>query len=176
MDLGSLRTVAFDPGVNGGYSLWVAESLVSAVAIPEDDVSLLRSLVNFAPHVIVTEKVHSGPKQGPAAAFTFGRQYQRILSLSLSVVFEGCIFQMTPTQWQQSFGFVRPDNKPLTYSQKKSLTLKTAKLLYPDHKLVSATADAVLIGKFFTSAIGSPRSLAAVAMYSGIKRGNLNVG
>lgn len=171
----AFRFMAFDPGVNGGWSYWVDGSLREVAVIPSEDVDLLRQMCARNPHMIVVEEVHSSPSQSPPSAFTFGRQYQRILSLSLAIVLAPFVIKVKPMTWQLAMGLVDPSKGRQNYRVKKATTLTAAKREFPEVAGIDdSTADAVLIGSFFNTQMTAGRREYAIRKYDGMGRFNIN--
>jgi pantothenate kinase len=90
------------------------------------------------------ERVHSMPKQGVAACFTFGRSYGflRGCLIGSGVSFE----EVTPQKWQRVMGI--PSIKGEAKSDHKKRTKARAQQLFPRERVTHANADALLIAEY----------------------------
>lgn len=87
---------------------------------------------------IVVELVHATPNMGKRSAFTFGRQFERILTVLEAL---GLKYRLAPPQvWMEKMGC-------LTGGDKK-VTLKKAQKLWPKLTITHSTADAMLIAAY----------------------------
>lgn len=84
------------------------------------------------------EKVHAMPKQGVSSTFKFGKQYGFILGLltAYKIPYEF----VTPHKWQKDMGCLSKGDK--------NITKAAAQRLFPQQKVIHATADAILIAEY----------------------------
>lgn len=84
------------------------------------------------------ERVHSMPKQGVASSFKFGQSYGflRGCLIGAGVPFE----EVTPQKWQTAMGCLTKGDKRITKAR--------AQQLFPNVKIIHATADAILIAEY----------------------------
>jgi crossover junction endodeoxyribonuclease RuvC len=84
------------------------------------------------------EKVHAMPKQGVSSTFKFGYSYGFLTGVitTLRIPFE----TVAPHKWQ---GAMQCRSKG-----DKNVTKAAAQRLYPDEKVIHATADAILIAEY----------------------------
>ena len=132
-----------DPGSNGGIafvSVEIQKPFAVAYKLPETPAEFFELLREFAPYTVraFVERVRSSPQMGVCSAFTFGRNYERIL-MGLA----GCSIsteEVLPAKWQRSLG-------SLTGGDKNVSKMKASQL-FPSLKIIHATADALLIAEY----------------------------
>jgi hypothetical protein len=134
-----------DPGSQGGIAFLslnrdTHKSFIEACSLPDNGHDLYGLLEEYAPHIVraYVERVRSSPQMGVTSAFTFGRNYERILSvLSCSKIpFE----EVLPAKWQRSLSC-------LTHGD-KNVTKTKAQQLFPTLKVTHKIADALLIAEY----------------------------
>ena len=86
----------------------------------------------------VLQRVRAMPRQGVSSTFKFGTSYGfcRGLLVSFSVPFE----DVTPWKWQRELKCLSKGDK--------NVTKAAAQRLFPDQKVVHATADAMLLAEY----------------------------
>src|SRR5262245_44884236 len=138
--------LGIDPGVTGGLAL-VDEhaSILMLVNMPADDDRLLYAtvcvpLLNYPliPLHAVVEKVHASPQMGVGSAFTFGRQYGRVLMAlaAANIAYE----EVAPRIWQRALDCLTGGDK--------RVSRQMVTQLFPGCGCSSATADALLIAEY----------------------------
>lgn len=92
----------------------------------------------------IVEQVHSMPGQGVSSSFKFGHNYGllRGMLLALKIPFD----QATPQKWIKLYGMKKDKNENRT--QWKKRLKEKAQQLFPDYKVRTNTADAILIANY----------------------------
>ncbi len=139
--------LGIDPGVSGGMAVIDAQGKVLLLTkMPETAAAFVAFMQRVLAQVTAdgkvraaVELVHSSPQMGVRSAFTFGRYYERCLSLLVASGIE--FISPTPQRWQAAMQCrTRGD---------KNVTLRAARKLFRDQVVVThATADALLIAEF----------------------------
>lgn len=139
--MSGLLSIGVDPGKSGAVA-FISDAGVWAVRNKEtlhDISAAIREAVSSHDRAFaVLEKVHAMPKQGVSSTFKFGQsfgQLEGILS-TLGVPFE----LVTPRKWQQSLSCLSGGDKNVTKAR--------AQQLFPDIKIIHATADAYLLAEY----------------------------
>ena len=133
--------MGIDPGYSGAVAV-VGEdgSLHDIVRLSETEHDVADFVDRNAKHVefAVLERVNAMPRQGVSSTFKFGTSYGfcRGLLVCSKVPFEA----VTPATWQ---GVMKCRSKG-----DKNVTKAAAQRLFPDQKVVHATADALLIAEY----------------------------
>jgi hypothetical protein len=141
--------LACDPGKSGGFAAssscgdwtrtWKCPStldeLHDLIAGPLSSLGVGRTII---------EKVHSMPRDGVRAAFTFGGWYYAV-QLGFRMLTPAAPDLVLPRTWQEHHGLVFPRSMGLTKTEKKNKHKVRAQELYPDIKITHANADALLI-------------------------------
>ncbi len=141
-----------DPGQSGGIAL-VSETTAQAWKMPDresDTVLLFRELlprVTLATIEFVTPMRlgrDSGVQQGLGSTWKFGQHYGflRGILMALGIPFTSVRAQV----WQPALGIEKRGLK--TGTQHKNATKDCAQALWPDLKVIHATADALLIAEW----------------------------
>lgn len=138
--------LGIDPGVSGGIALLDANAKVLLLTkMPENapaHVAFLQRVLaqgRAADVRAALELVHSSPQMGVRSAFTFGRSYERCLSLL--VASNIAFVTPTPQVWQKAM-------KCRTRGD-KNVSLAAARRLFRDQVVVTHhTADALLLAEF----------------------------
>lgn len=133
----------FDPGSNGGIafvSAELAKPFAVAYKLPESPAELFELLRGYEPRLVraFVERVRSSPQMGVCSAFTFGRNYERILT-----ALAGCGIsteEVLPAKWQRSLGC-------LTHGD-KNVSKARAQQLFPSLKITHAISDSLLIAEY----------------------------
>jgi hypothetical protein len=90
------------------------------------------------------ERVSSMPGQGVASTFAFGRHFGK---LEMALAATSLPFDyVQPAKWQREFGLIK--KKGETNTQKKNRHKAVAQQLFPEEKVIHATADALLIAEY----------------------------
>jgi Holliday junction resolvasome RuvABC endonuclease subunit len=143
-------TIGIDPGVNGAIA-WIDERGKSCVEKMPDTLQdlweLIRDITNFPRSAIdgrkykaYIEQVSSSPQMGVVSAFSFGRGYG---NLEMALTAAGIPFErVRPQVWQKAMGCMTKGNK--------NISKQKAQELFPDKKVIHATADALLIALYGT--------------------------
>ena len=143
-------TIGVDPGANGAIA-WIDERGKSCVEKMPDTLQDLWELVcditNFPRSTIdgrkykaYIEQVSSSPQMGVVSAFSFGRGYG---NLEMALTAAGIPFErVRPQVWQKAMGCMTKGNKNISKAK--------AQELFPDKKIIHATADALLIALYGT--------------------------
>ena len=134
-----LGWIGIDPGKSGGISYVTRRSAEAwkMPATPQDIWNLLKVLVPYA-DMAVLEKVHSMPKQGVKSMFTFGTSYG---GLWASLAASGLRYELVPPQkWMKALSCMTGGDKNVSKNR--------AQQLWPNIKVIHATADALLLGEY----------------------------
>ena len=143
-------TIGIDPGANGAIA-WIDERGKSCVEKMPDTLQdlweLIRDITNFPRSAIdgrrykaYIEQVSSSPQMGVVSAFSFGRGYG---NLEMALTAAGIPFErVRPQVWQKAMGCMTKGNKNISKAK--------AQELFPDKKVIHATADALLIALYGT--------------------------
>jgi hypothetical protein len=136
--------IGIDPGMSGAIA--VQDELVGKVFTykldtTERDIhdSLLHSFDSeHGKMFAVIERVNAMPKQGISSTFKFGRSYGflRGCLISLGIPFE----EVSPAVWQRAMGCLSKGDKNVTKAK--------AQQLFPQVKVIHATADALLLAEY----------------------------
>ena len=143
-------TIGVDPGANGAIA-WIDERGKSCVEKMPDTLrdlwELIRDITNFPRSAIdgrrykaYIEQVSSSPQMGVVSSFSFGRGYG---NLEMALTAAGIPFErVRPQVWQKAMGCMTKGNK--------NISKQKAQELFPDKKVIHATADALLIALYGT--------------------------
>ena len=143
-------TIGVDPGANGAIA-WIDERGKSCVEKMPDTLQdlweLIRDITNFPRSAIdgrrykaYIEQVSSSPQMGVVSAFSFGRGYG---NLEMALTAAGIPFErVRPQVWQKAMGCMTKGDKNISKAK--------AQELFPDKKIIHATADALLIALYGT--------------------------
>jgi hypothetical protein len=143
-------TIGIDVGANGAIA-WIDERGKSCVEKMPDTLQdlweLIRDITNFPRSAIdgrkykaYIEQVSSSPQMGVVSAFSFGRGYG---NLEMALTAAGIPFErVRPQVWQKAMGCMTKGNKNISKAK--------AQELFPDKKVIHATADALLIALYGT--------------------------
>jgi hypothetical protein len=143
-------TIGIDPGTNGAIA-WIDERGKSCVEKMPDTLQdlweLVRDITNFPRSAIdgrkykaYLEAVSSSPQMGVVSAFSFGRGYG---NLEMALTAAGIPFErVRPQVWQKAMGCMTKGDKNISKAK--------AQELFPDKKVIHATADALLIALYGT--------------------------
>jgi Holliday junction resolvasome RuvABC endonuclease subunit len=141
-------TIGIDPGANGAIA-WIDERGKSCVEKMPDTLQdlwdLIRDITNFPRSAIdgrkykaYIEQVSSSPQMGVVSAFSFGRGYG---NLEMALTAAGIPFErVRPQVWQKAMGCMTKGDKNISKAK--------AQELFPDKKVIHATADALLIALY----------------------------
>lgn len=107
---------------------------------PNEEKDLINELYNYKDDIVmcVVEQVHSMPGQGVSSSFKFGNNagWWRGVLMSLNIPFE----YATPQKWQKELSCLTKGDK--------NITKQKASEMFPNVKIIHATADAYLIAKY----------------------------
>ncbi len=143
-------TIGIDPGANGAIA-WIDERGKSCVEKMPDTLQdlweLMCDITNFPRSAIdgrkykaYIEQVSSSPQMGVVSSFSFGRGYG---NLEMALTAAGIPFErVRPQVWQKAMGCMTKGNK--------NISKQKAQELFPDKKIIHATADALLIALYGT--------------------------
>ena len=149
--------IGIDPGKNGGLSVFTIVSNKikhkGSIRIPYGPRELyewlnihgLDARLSHWETIIYIEDVHSMPRDGHQAAFTFGWHVGFLYGV-LSMFPSAQIIKVSPQKWQNFFK-IKKDKSESSYQWKKRL-ITLARELLSAPKLDRATADAALIGLY----------------------------
>ena len=140
-------TIGIDVGASGAIA-WIDERGKSCVEKMPDTLQDLWELVESiaeiksnwgaTPCKAYIEQVSSSPQMGVVSAFSFGRGYG---NLEMALTAAGIPFErVRPQVWQKAMGCMTKGNKNISKAK--------AQELYPDKKVIHATADALLIALY----------------------------
>lgn len=136
--------IGIDPGVTGGIAfLKINASLqvYNCPKTPRDMVDLILNNVVFCCFAVI-EKVHSFPRDGKKAAFTFGHNYGLWVGMlsSLHIPYK----EVSPQKWMKYYSTPRK----LERKTRKIYLKKVAQSLFPKTKITLKTADAILLSNY----------------------------
>ena len=143
-------TIGIDPGANGAIA-WIDERGKSCVEKMPDTLQdlweLICDITNFPRSAIdgrkykaYIEQVSSSPQMGVVSSFSFGRGYG---NLEMALTAAGIPFErVRPQVWQKAMGCMTKGDKNISKAK--------AQELFPDKKVIHATADALLIALYGT--------------------------
>ena len=143
-------TIGVDPGANGAIA-WIDERGKSCVEKMPDTLQdlweLICDITNFPRSAIdgrkykaYLEAVSSSPQMGVVSSFSFGRGYG---NLEMALTAAGIPFErVRPQVWQKAMGCMTKGDKNISKAK--------AQELFPDKKVIHATADALLIALYGT--------------------------
>ena len=140
-------TIGIDPGASGAIA-WIDERGKSCVEKMPDTLQDLWDLIqsigfevpDFKPYEVKAyiEQVSSSPQMGVVSAFSFGRGYG---NLEMALTAAGIPFErVRPQVWQKAMGCMTKGNK--------NISKQKAQELFPDKKVIHATADALLMALY----------------------------
>jgi len=140
-------TIGIDPGASGAIA-WIDERGKSCVEKMPDTLQDLWDLIqsigfevpDFKPYEVKAyiEQVSSSPQMGVVSAFSFGRGYG---NLEMALTAAGIPFErVRPQVWQKAMGCMTKGDKNISKAK--------AQELFPDKKVIHATADALLIALY----------------------------
>jgi len=141
-------TIGIDPGANGAIA-WIDERGKSCVEkMPDTLQDLWELVVSISLNAgtgglgvrAYLEAVSSSPQMGVVSAFSFGRGYG---NLEMALTAAGIPFErVRPQVWQKAMGCMTKGDK--------NISKQKAQELFPDKKVIHATADALLIALYGT--------------------------
>ena len=142
-------TIGVDPGANGGIA-WITDGKACVEKMPDtlqDLWELIRDITNHPrssldgrKYKAYIEAVSSSPQMGVVSAFSFGRGYG---NLEMALTAAGIPFErVRPQVWQKALGCMTKGDK--------NVSKRRAQELFPDRKIIHATADALLIAHYGT--------------------------
>lgn len=139
--------LGIDIGSNGGIVVLDENGLVKEVfKTPENRLEFKLKLEHYAKEhcFCILENVHSQPKNGGKANFTFGMTTERVLfSLEMcSIPYQ----QITPTTWLKTYMLKK--EKTESNTQWKNRLKDRAQQLFPKEKITLWNADAFLMAEF----------------------------
>jgi crossover junction endodeoxyribonuclease RuvC len=141
-------TIGIDPGASGAIA-WIDERGKSCVEkMPDTLQDLWELVVSISLNAgtgglgvrAYLEAVSSSPQMGVVSSFSFGRGYG---NLEMALTAAGIPFErVRPQVWQKAMGCMTKGNKNISKAK--------AQELFPDKKIIHATADALLIALYGT--------------------------
>jgi hypothetical protein len=141
-------TIGIDVGASGAIA-WIDERGKSCVEkMPDTLQDLWELVVSISLNAgtgglgvrAYLEAVSSSPQMGVVSAFSFGRGYG---NLEMALTAAGIPFErVRPQVWQKAMGCMTKGNK--------NISKQKAQELFPDKKIIHATADALLIALYGT--------------------------
>ncbi len=136
-----------DPGASGAIvALDEEAAFVDLIRCKEPEGDLADFVYRYSPDVVgcYVEKVGSMPGQGVASTFKFGTSYGLLRGILAALLIPRRF--VAPTVWQRAMGIgvVKGEKKVAKKRRHKEL----AQELYPDLKVINATADALLIARY----------------------------
>jgi len=143
--------IGIDPGQSGAIAFvsdeWI-EAIPFAKTTPRDISEVIHEVFKYEPdeqmHAFI-EQVNAMPGQGVSSTFKFGVNYglwQGLLT-ACGVPFE----RVTPAKWQTAMRCRSGGDK--------NITKRAAQELFPDLKIIHATADALLIAEYCRRTVAS---------------------
>jgi crossover junction endodeoxyribonuclease RuvC len=141
-------TIGIDPGASGAIA-WIDERGKSCVEkMPDTLQDLWELVVSISLNAgtgglgvrAYLEAVSSSPQMGVVSSFSFGRGYG---NLEMALTAAGIPFErVRPQVWQKAMGCMTRGDKNISKAK--------AQELFPDKKIIHATADALLIALYGT--------------------------
>ena len=136
-----MHIVGVDPGFSGAISV-INESLNVVETMKLKDATWVEVIAMLnrvdRPCFAMLEQVHSMPRQGVASSFKFGTSFG---GLQASLAAAAVPYEMvTPSKWQRSLGCLSKGDK--------NVTKNMAQRLFPNEKVIHATADSLLIAYY----------------------------
>ena len=141
-------TIGIDVGASGAIA-WIDERGKSCVEkMPDTLQDLWELIVSISLNAgtgglgvrAYLEAVSSSPQMGVVSSFSFGRGYG---NLEMALTAAGIPFErVRPQVWQKAMGCMTKGNK--------NISKQKAQELFPDKKVIHATADALLIALYGT--------------------------
>jgi crossover junction endodeoxyribonuclease RuvC len=141
-------TIGIDVGANGAIA-WIDERGKSCVEkMPDTLQDLWELIISISLNAgtgglgvrAYLEAVSSSPQMGVVSSFSFGRGYG---NLEMALTAAGIPFErVRPQVWQKAMGCMTKGNK--------NISKQKAQELFPDKKVIHATADALLIALYGT--------------------------
>jgi crossover junction endodeoxyribonuclease RuvC len=141
-------TIGIDPGASGAIA-WIDERGKSCVEkMPDTLQDLWELVVSISLNAgtgglgvrAYLEAVSSSPQMGVVSSFSFGRGYG---NLEMALTAAGIPFErVRPQVWQKAMGCMTKGDKNISKAK--------AQELFPDKKVIHATADALLIALYGT--------------------------
>ena len=141
-------TIGIDVGASGAIA-WIDERGKSCVEkMPDTLQDLWELVVSISLNAgtgglgvrAYLEAVSSSPQMGVVSSFSFGRGYG---NLEMALTAAGIPFErVRPQVWQKAMGCMTKGNKNISKAK--------AQELFPDKKIIHATADALLIALYGT--------------------------
>ena len=141
-------TIGIDVGASGAIA-WIDERGKSCVEkMPDTLQDLWELVVSISLNAgtgglgvrAYLEAVSSSPQMGVVSSFSFGRGYG---NLEMALTAAGIPFErVRPQVWQKAMGCMTKGNK--------NISKQRAQELFPDKKIIHATADALLIALYGT--------------------------
>jgi len=141
-------TIGIDVGANGAIA-WIDERGKSCVEkMPDTLQDLWELVVSISLNAgtgglgvrAYLEAVSSSPQMGVVSSFSFGRGYG---NLEMALTAAGIPFErVRPQVWQKAMGCMTKGDK--------NVSKRRAQELFPDKKIIHATADALLIALYGT--------------------------
>lgn len=141
-------TIGIDVGASGAIA-WIDERGKSCVEkMPDTLQDLWELVVSISLNAgtgglgvrAYLEAVSSSPQMGVVSAFSFGRGYG---NLEMALTAAGIPFErVRPQVWQKAMGCMTKGDK--------NISKQKAQELFPDKKVIHATADALLIALYGT--------------------------
>jgi len=133
--------MGIDPGASGAISLVDSDGgIIETIRLKETEHDISTFVSGYAAGVewAVLEKVHAMPRQGVSSTFKFGVSFGFCKGL---LVCHRIRFSLVPPGvWQRSMGCLTKGDK--------NVTKAAAQRLWPDVKVVHATADAMLLSEY----------------------------
>lgn len=139
-----MLVVGIDPGAKGAMVAMDEHGHVEISPLTE----------NFAIHVaefvvarayFFIESVTASPQMGVVSAFTFGKEYGRLLGVLDTIVKE--YVKVKPQLWQGRLSLSFP-GQAIDYREKKKRCYEAAKKMFPNVKVTRDNADAILIAEY----------------------------
>lgn len=134
--------MGIDPGKSGAIAV-IGQTVVDFVRLDSTESDIAEFIQSWdvlydGECFAFLEKVSAMPKQGVSSTFKFGQSYGfcRGLLIAHKIPFE----TVTPQKWQRKLGCLSRGDKNVTKAK--------AQELFPNEKIVHATADALLIAEY----------------------------
>jgi hypothetical protein len=137
--------LGIDPGKSGAIAAISYDGLLDVIRFDATlhDISNWLLMKQNAVHCMI-EKVNAMPRQGVASTFKFGRYFG--LAEGLLVAHRIPYSFVLPSKWQQEMHCRSKGDKNVTKTR--------AQQLWPNEKIIHATADAMLIAEYCRLTIG----------------------
>jgi len=139
--------IGIDPGSESGAMAWNTFDTTGMSTLRFKDVTpkeFCLKIKELSPYFVTVEKVHTFPMQGISSAGKFMENFGMIKGflMALDIPYS----EVTPQTWMKYYGLKR--EKEQSRTEWKKVLRQRAEELYPYTKIVTETADAILIAHY----------------------------